>query len=151
MTFEDESVLENFINQQQPMQYKVDGSGRTIYRCHNDFSPLDASKIKNMFPKLVDFGLTTRLDKPPTLSGMVGEQLGIYLIQPDYYRAPEVILGCGWDFKTDIWKFGVLVRPLKLFSGDKYTIKQAFCFCSSVYDCRFGFNTNISYRQSCGI
>lgn len=24
MTFEDESVLENFINQQQPMQYKVE-------------------------------------------------------------------------------------------------------------------------------
>lgn len=98
------------------MQYKTDGeSGRTIYRCHNDFGPLDASKIKNMFPKLVDFGLATRLDNPSTRNGMVGEQLGICPIQPDYYRAPEVILGCGWNLKADIWNFGVLVSPRNCF------------------------------------
>ena len=116
MSFEDGSILTDFIDQQQPMQCKIDGeSGRTIYRCHNDFGPLDASKIKNMIPKLVDFGLATRLDQPPTRDGMVGQQLGIYPIQPDYYRAPEMILGCGCDFKADIWNFGVLVRPLKFF------------------------------------
>ncbi|OQE22683.1 hypothetical protein PENFLA_c012G01675 [Penicillium flavigenum] len=26
-----------------------------------------------------------------------------------YYRAPEVVLGYGWDFSADIWNFGVLV------------------------------------------
>lgn len=113
MSFEDESILTDFISRQQPMQCKVDGeSGRTIYRCHNDFGALDGRKFKNVIPKIVDFGLATRLDKPSTRNGMVGEQLGVYPIQPDYYRAPEVILGCGWDFKADIWNFGVLVRPL---------------------------------------
>lgn len=129
MSFEDESILKDFICRQQPMQCKVDGdNGRTIYRCHNDFGPLDASKITNMFPQIVDFGLATRLDKPSTHNGMVGEQLGIYPIQPDYYRAPEVILGCGWNFKADIWNFGVLVRLLKLFSGDECTMKKTFRF-----------------------
>ncbi|EAW25746.1 putative serine/threonine-protein kinase [Aspergillus fischeri NRRL 181] len=110
MSFENENILTNFINRKQQMQYKIDGkSGRTIYRCHNDFGPLDGRDIKNMVPKIADFGLATRLDKPDTRDGMVGKQLGIYPIQPDYYRAPEVILGCGWDFKADIWNFGLLL------------------------------------------
>ncbi|CAI7625047.1 unnamed protein product [Penicillium palitans] len=110
MSFENENVLPNFIKRQQPMQCKVDGdSGRTIYRCHNDFGALNGREIKNMVPKIADFGLATRLDKPSTRDGMVEEQLGIYPIQPDHYRAPEVILGCGWDFKADIWNFGVLL------------------------------------------
>lgn len=113
MSCENEDILPNFIKRQQPMQCKVDGdSGRTIYRCHNDFGALDWREIKNMIPKITDFGLATRLDKPSTRTGMVGEQLGIYPIQPDHYRAPEVILGCGWDSKADIWNFGVLVRLL---------------------------------------
>lgn len=70
---------------------------------------LTGENSKNMIPKIADFGLATRLDKPSTRDRMIEEQLGIYPIQPDYYRAPEVILGCGWDFKADIWNFGVLV------------------------------------------
>lgn len=31
------------------------------------------------------------------------------LIQPDIYRAPEVILGMSWTSKVDIWNVGVLV------------------------------------------
>lgn len=31
------------------------------------------------------------------------------LIQPDLYRAPEVILGMKWTSKVDIWNVGVLV------------------------------------------
>ncbi|KAE8146926.1 kinase-like domain-containing protein [Aspergillus avenaceus] len=110
MSFENETILTNFIKRQQPMQYKNDGeSGRTIYRCHNNFGALDAREIKNIFPKIVDFGLATRLDKPSNQTGMLGRPLGIYPIQPDYYRAPEVILGRDWDFKADIWNFGVLL------------------------------------------
>lgn len=93
------------------MQYKIDGKGgRIIYRCHNDFGALDGRDIKNLIPKIADFGLATRLDKLDSQDGVVEKQLGIYPIQPDFYRAPEVILGCGWDFKADIWNFGVLVR-----------------------------------------
>jgi hypothetical protein len=31
-------------------------------------------------------------------------------IQPDHYRASEVILGAGWTYSADIWNLGVLVR-----------------------------------------
>lgn len=118
MSFENEHILTDFIKRPQPMQFKVDNeSGRTVYRCHNDFGALDGREIKNMVPKIADFGLATRLDRPSTRFGMVAEQLGIYPIQPDYYRAPEVILGCGWDFKADIWNFGVLVRPCTCFQN----------------------------------
>lgn len=111
ISFENERILTNFIKQQQKMQYKIDGKGgRIIYRCHNDFGALDGRDIKNLIPKIADFGLATRLDKLDSQDGVVGKQLGIYPIQPDFYRAPEVILGCGWDFKADIWNFGVLVR-----------------------------------------
>ncbi|GFF41992.1 SRSF protein kinase 3 [Aspergillus lentulus] len=67
MSFENENILANFIKRQQPMQYKVDGeSGRTIYRCHNDFGALDGREIENLIPKIADFGLAMRLDKPST-------------------------------------------------------------------------------------
>lgn len=96
ISFENESILTNFIKQQQKMQYKIDGKGgRIIYRCHNDFGALDGRDIKNLIPKIADFGLATRLDKLDSQDGVVGKQLGIYPIQPDFYRAPEVILGCG--------------------------------------------------------
>ncbi|GKZ32815.1 hypothetical protein AbraIFM66950_002448, partial [Aspergillus brasiliensis] len=31
---------------------------------------------------------------------------------PDHYRAPEVILGCGWNSSADIWNLGVLLWDL---------------------------------------
>ncbi|RHZ57076.1 hypothetical protein CDV55_106046 [Aspergillus turcosus] len=34
------------------------------------------------------------------------------LIQPDIYRAPEVILGMSWTSKVDIWNVGVLIWDL---------------------------------------
>ncbi|RDW83600.1 putative serine/threonine-protein kinase [Aspergillus mulundensis] len=114
MSFENENVLASFINQQreQQMEYKIDSTaGRAVYRCHNDFGRIDGKEVKHMYPRITDFGLATRLDEPsaPARDGMVAQQLGLYPIQPDYYRAPEVILGCGWDFKADIWNFGVLM------------------------------------------
>lgn len=113
MTFENENILCSFIENQTtkiPMQYKSDpATGRTIYRCHNDFGPLELRDLKKMVPKIVDFGLATRLESNNL--GVKGEkkEIGIYPIQPDRYRAPEVILGCGWSFGADIWNFGVLV------------------------------------------
>lgn len=32
------------------------------------------------------------------------------LIQPDLFRAPEVVLGMPWTSKADIWNVGVMVR-----------------------------------------
>ncbi|KAL4891318.1 kinase-like domain-containing protein [Aspergillus ambiguus] len=34
------------------------------------------------------------------------------LVQPDIYRAPEVILGMSWTAKVDIWNVGVLIWDL---------------------------------------
>lgn len=101
MSFESDEILTNFLKQKRQMECKLDEkSGQTIYRCNNDFGPLNGKQFTNLIPKITDFGLSTRLDKSNQLS---------YPIQPDYYRAPEVILGCGWDEKADIWNFGVLV------------------------------------------
>lgn len=119
MNFENENILHNFIKEQitnLPMQHKTDPtSGRAVYRCHNDFGPLDWRALKNMFPKIVDYGLATWLNDDNRERKTGKREVGIHPIQPDHYRAPEVILGCGWDFSTDIWNFGVLVRNTFLF------------------------------------
>lgn len=43
-------------------------------------------------------------------------------IQSRYYRAPEVILGIGYNRKIDIWSFGCIIAELHLgyplFAGD---------------------------------
>lgn len=100
VTFEDLTVLNEFMNSSlhTHMQYKIDIAGRPVYRCHNDFGPL--TKVR-CIPKIVDLGLSRRL--------YCQNDRGIYPIQPDHYRAPEVILGCGWDTSADIWNLGVLV------------------------------------------
>ncbi|KAL4998792.1 kinase-like domain-containing protein [Aspergillus recurvatus] len=111
MTFENEGILPKFIKEHVtnlPMQCKTNPtSGRTIYRCHNDFGPLDWKELRKMLPKIVDFGLATRLES--NSQGQVrNETVGFHPIQPDHYRAPEVILGCPWSFSADIWNIGVL-------------------------------------------
>ncbi|RAL01113.1 protein kinase [Aspergillus ibericus CBS 121593] len=103
VNFEDPSVFDQFMDTQmsEHMQYKVDLFGRHVYRCHNDFGPL--RKVRNI-PKIVDFGLAAKL--------CLDSDYGIYPIQPDHYRAPEVILGCGWNTSADIWNLGVLLWDL---------------------------------------
>ena len=112
MTFENQDILPNFVKEQTtnlPMQCKTDPtSGRTIYRCHNDFGSLNWRELRKMLPKIVDFGLATRSESDK--QGQVrNERVGSHPIQPDHYRAPEVILGCPWSFSADIWNIGVLV------------------------------------------
>ena len=64
---------------------------------HNDFG---SPKSPYVLQKIADFGLAqygkSELQRHP--------------IQPDHYRAPEVILGAGWTYSADIWSLGVLVR-----------------------------------------
>ncbi|KAL4940228.1 hypothetical protein BDV06DRAFT_197124 [Aspergillus oleicola] len=110
MCFENDHLLSDFLERGQAMGYKIDNAtGRSIFRCHNDFGPIKANEVKNFVPKISDFGLATLLDDPSPHDGVTTKQMGIYPIQPDHYRAPEVVLGCGWDFKADIWNFGVLL------------------------------------------
>ncbi|KAI9373394.1 kinase-like protein [Aspergillus egyptiacus] len=70
----------------------------TVYQSRNDFGPL---RILRSIPQLVDFGLATRLKED--------DDWGVWPIQPDHYRAPEVIMGNGWQMPTDIWNLGVLL------------------------------------------
>ncbi|GIK01903.1 hypothetical protein Aspvir_005944 [Aspergillus viridinutans] len=104
-----EKILPKFVKEQaaRSMQCKTDpNTGRVVYRCHNDFGPLEPSGLGNMYPQITDFGAATLLDNDRH-DGTV--QLGTRPIQPDYYRAPEVVLGCGWSFSADIWNLGVMV------------------------------------------
>ncbi|KAK2867971.1 hypothetical protein FQN49_003289 [Arthroderma sp. PD_2] len=98
--FEDKTVVEEFIKERSNhlMEYKTDSTGRTVYRCHNNFGPL--KKLMNL-PKIVDFGLARQITD--------SNNVQTHPIQPDHYRAPEVILGCGWSFSADIWNLGLLV------------------------------------------
>ncbi|KAK9318933.1 hypothetical protein V1517DRAFT_334171 [Lipomyces orientalis] len=33
-----------------------------------------------------------------------------HVIQPNDYRAPEVILAAGWSYSVDVWNLGILMR-----------------------------------------
>ncbi|GKZ40087.1 hypothetical protein AbraIFM66950_002279, partial [Aspergillus brasiliensis] len=61
MTFEDPIVMSDFMDAhlEDPMDGKIDPTGRPVYRSHNDFGPL--RKLRSI-PKIVDFGLATRFD-----------------------------------------------------------------------------------------
>ena len=98
--FEDHSVIKDFVRSQasNPMARKIK-DGRVIYRSHNEFGPL---KSFGILPKIADFGLAQRIDE---------SRRNIHPIQPDHYRAPEVVLGIGWSYSVDIWNLGVLVSP----------------------------------------
>lgn len=105
VSFEDPNVLVDFMRSQleRPMAFKIDSTGRSVYQSRNDFGPL---KNLKSIPQLVDFGLATRLEED--------DDWGVWPIQPDHYRAPEVILGNGWQMPADVWNLGVLVRPVSL-------------------------------------
>ena len=103
VSFEDPTVLSDFMDSKldQPMAHKTDAMGRPVYLSYNDFGPI---KSLRSIPQFVDFGLATRLEEE--------DDWGVWPIQPDHYRAPEVILGNGWQTPTDVWNLGVLVRPV---------------------------------------
>ncbi|KAE8366750.1 CMGC protein kinase [Aspergillus caelatus] len=104
VSFEDPAVMGDFMNDHfdQPMEYKIDSIGRPVYRRHNDFGPL--RQLRNIIPKIADFGHCARLD--------CDDDWGIYPIQPDHYRAPDIVLGCGWRMSTDIWNLGAILWDL---------------------------------------
>ncbi|KAL2061953.1 hypothetical protein VTL71DRAFT_7331 [Oculimacula yallundae] len=100
VNFEDDSVLEESAQAQigNPMLQKK-RDGYSIYQSHNQFGPL-RTQLGPIVPKLADFGHAQWIkDSEPQINP----------IQPDYYRAPEVILGTGWSYSADIWNLGVLL------------------------------------------
>lgn len=100
VNFEDDSLLEEFVQAQieNPMLQKK-RDGYSIYQSHNQFGPLRV-QLGPIVPKIGDFGHARWI---------TNSELQIDPIQPDYYRAPEVILGIGWSYSADIWNLGVLL------------------------------------------
>jgi serine/threonine-protein kinase SRPK3 len=43
-------------------------------------------------------------------------------IQPEVYRAPEVILEQEWSYSVDIWNLGVMVSQIYLMSGNSHRL-----------------------------
>ncbi|PWY75347.1 kinase domain protein [Aspergillus sclerotioniger CBS 115572] len=99
MTLRDPSVLDKVSQDEMsaplPQKHLPD---RTIYLSRNHFS-LEVKDLGR--PVITDFGLSVR-----------GPQSHTHLIQPDEYRAPEVILGAGWTYSADIWNLAVLFLDL---------------------------------------
>ncbi|KAJ5356879.1 hypothetical protein N7517_011488 [Penicillium concentricum] len=84
VSFEDPTVLVDFMDSQleSPMAFKIDSAGRP-------------------YTTACRLGLATRLEED--------DDWGVWPIQPDHYRAPEMILGNGWQMPADIWNIDVLL------------------------------------------
>jgi len=71
---------------------------------------------------LVDFGTGTSIPRYMveclTVVAMPKGADHERLIQPEALRSPEVLLGCTWDTKADIWNFGCIVRIHVLLEND---------------------------------
>lgn len=94
----DDSVFCDFEqNELQDPSPRKELDGRTIY----------ISRKLKIIPKqlgppvLCDFG-----------SAVFGDEKHSEDIQPDIYRAPEVILEAPWTYSVDIWNVGCMVRQL---------------------------------------
>lgn len=96
----DDSVFTEFENNEleNPCPRK-ELDGRTIYTSRTLRMP------KNLGPPILcDFG-----------SAVMGDEEHSEDIQPDIYRAPEVILQAPWSYSVDIWNVGCVVRkPIRL-------------------------------------
>lgn len=101
MSAEHGSLIERFADSQSthPMARKV-LADRTLYRAHASYGDIDARFMANMVPKIADFGLARRGDGRGPL---------LHPIQPNLFRAPEVLLGTGWSYSADVWNFGTMV------------------------------------------
>ncbi|KAK2768826.1 hypothetical protein FQN54_000686 [Arachnomyces sp. PD_36] len=98
----DESVFKEWdeVEAEEPTPRKIseDGGSNIIYRSRDFFQRKGMRSVG--LPILCDFG-----------EARVGlEHEG--LIQPEIYRAPEVILGMKWTEKVDIWNVGVMIWNL---------------------------------------
>jgi hypothetical protein len=91
---ESTSILEDFEEQEleSPTARKIDGD-RTIYKSRN----LDNTTRPGR-PVLTDFG-----------EARFKEGVHTGLIQPNQYRAPEVLFEMSWGQEVDIWNVGVMV------------------------------------------
>jgi serine/threonine protein kinase len=96
LTVDDKSILDNFekAEAENPSPTKVIDDVRIIYGSRKLGLPTDSLWGQ---PVLCDFG-----------EARIGESHR-GLIQPELYRAPEVLFGMEWSSSADIWNVAVLV------------------------------------------
>lgn len=105
LTIPDQSLLTTFEQDeaQQPSPMKIIDKTLTIY---------DSRK----------FGLPKgSLWGQPVLCDFGEARVGLHhtgLIQPEVYRAPEVLFAMGWITSVDIWNVAVLVSPFEPCSSE---------------------------------
>lgn len=93
---EDESILAEFeAAEANPPSAKVIRHDRTIYTSRKLGLPKTFGP-----PVLCDFG-----------AARFGDEVNNDDIQPEVYRALEVILEMNWSYPVDIWNVGVMVCP----------------------------------------
>lgn len=91
----DDSVFSDFEeNELRDPCPRKELDGRTIYVSRKLGMPKKLGA-----PVLCDFG-----------SAVLGDEMHSEDIQPDIYRAPEVILEVPWTYRVDIWNVGCMVR-----------------------------------------
>lgn len=103
---QDDSVFDDFERAElEAPSPRKEVDGRFIYASRELNIP------KNLgLPVLCDFG-----------SAVSGDGQNIKDVQPDLYRAPEVILGIPWAYQIDIWNAGCMVGRPSRFSKKEAT------------------------------
>ena len=88
------------------------------------FAKFEEDELQHPSPRKKEDGRVTYLTRelemipgkiaPPVLCDFASAVLGgiehLEDVQPDIYRAPEVILQAPWSYSIDIWNVGCMVR-----------------------------------------
>lgn len=119
LSIDDESLLPEFeqAEAEEPSPTKVIDATRTIYGSRKLGLPKDSLWGQ---PVLCDFG-----------EARIG-QTHKGLIQPELYRAPEVLFNMEWNYNVDIWNVVVLVSFL--IPGDHRSIHLLQTHYSQIWD-----------------
>ncbi|RVW39810.1 Serine/threonine-protein kinase AFC1 [Vitis vinifera] len=102
----------------------------------------DGSYFKNLPKssaiKLIDFGSTT-----------FEHQDHNYVVSTRHYRAPEVILGLGWNYPCDLWSVGcILIELCSVSNSEFYLPSLCCCFHHKISNLKPG-NMTMSLNIDC--
>jgi serine/threonine-protein kinase SRPK3 len=101
LTIQDKSILTDFeeAERKSPCPRKIANDERTIYASRGFRRP------KNLawgYPVLCDFG-----------EARIGGSYPYEEIQPEVYKAPEIIMQTDWPHSVDIWNTACVVSQLR--------------------------------------